>query len=44
MVSRDVDEARLKTPAFTDDVVTFAKDALPLLAWGWSVVDAAPSS
>ena len=39
--SRDIANARLAKPALVDDVVAFAKDAAPLLKWGWSaVVDA----
>jgi uncharacterized protein (TIGR02453 family) len=39
--SRDVDAARLGSPKLVDDVVAFARDAMPLLKWGWSaVVDA----
>lgn len=39
VLSREVGDAHLQTPGFTDDVVAFARDALPLLAWGWSLVD-----
>jgi uncharacterized protein (TIGR02453 family) len=39
--SRDIANARLGSPKLVDDVVDFAKDAMPLLKWGWSaVVDA----
>jgi uncharacterized protein (TIGR02453 family) len=39
--SRDIANARLASPKLVDDVVAFAKDATPLLKWGWSaVVDA----
>ena len=27
-----------RTPALVDDIVAFARDALPLLEWGWSAV------
>lgn len=39
--SRDVAAARLASPRLVDDVFDFARDAMPLLKWGWSaVVDA----
>ena len=39
--SRDIADARLAKPALVDDIVAFARDAMPLLKWGWSaVVDA----
>ena len=41
VASRPIADDRLKTPAFTADVVAFARDAMSLLAWGWAVVDAA---
>ena len=31
-------DARLAQPGLVDDVVAFARDALPLLEWGWSAV------
>ena len=36
--SRDIADARLAKPALVDDVVAFAKDAAPLLEWGWNAV------
>jgi uncharacterized protein (TIGR02453 family) len=36
--SRAIPNARLAQPKLIDDVVAFAKDALPLLEWGWSAV------
>ncbi|MEM1053917.1 MAG: DUF2461 domain-containing protein [Bacteroidota bacterium] len=44
VAQRNVDVARTKTPAFSEDVVEFAKDVLPLLAWGWSLMDESPTS
>ena len=39
--SRDVANPRLANPKLADDLFDFAKDAMPLLKWGWSaVVDA----
>jgi uncharacterized protein (TIGR02453 family) len=35
---RPIPEARLATPQLIPDLVAFAKDALPLLEWGWSAV------
>lgn len=39
VVTRDVAPEATQSPAFVDDVVAFAQDAMPLLAWGWGVVD-----
>ena len=36
--ARRLPEARLAEPALIDDLVVFARDALPLLEWGWSAV------
>ena len=41
VAARDVDEAAVRSPGFTEDVVAFAQDVMPLLAWGWAVVDGA---
>ncbi len=38
IVSRPLEADRLASPAVIDDLVAFAKDALPLLEWGWSAV------
>lgn len=39
--SRPIPDARLAAPALADDLQAFARDAAPLLEWGWSaVVDA----
>ena len=35
---RPIPEKRLATPALIEDLVAFAKAALPLLEWGWSAV------
>jgi uncharacterized protein (TIGR02453 family) len=35
---RPVADARLAEPALVDDLAAFARDALPLLEWGWSAV------
>jgi uncharacterized protein (TIGR02453 family) len=35
---RPIADARLADPALVADVVGFARDALPLLEWGWSAV------
>ena len=40
---REVDEGAVLRPDFAEAVVGFAQDAMPLLTWGWSVADAAPS-
>lgn len=44
IVTRQFDDAALMTPAFTDEVVQFATDALPLLTYGWDLVDTASPS
>ena len=41
VVTRDVAPEATQRPAFTADVVAFARDAMPLLAWGWGVEAAA---
>jgi uncharacterized protein (TIGR02453 family) len=39
--SRPISEIRLAAPALVDDLAAFARDATPLLEWGWgAVVDA----
>jgi uncharacterized protein (TIGR02453 family) len=39
--SRPIADARLAAPDLVDEVMAFARDAMPLLEWGWSaVVDA----
>ncbi|ARA93256.1 TIGR02453 family protein [Rhodothermaceae bacterium RA] len=38
-VSRPVADEALRTPAFTQDVVRLAQDALPLLSYGWAILD-----
>ena len=35
---RPIPEARLATPKLIPDLVAFAKDAAPLLEWGWNAV------
>lgn len=35
---RPIPEARIAKPAVIDDLVAFARDALPLLEWGWKAV------
>jgi uncharacterized protein (TIGR02453 family) len=35
---RPIDDARLAEPALVDDLAAFARDALPLLEWGWGAV------
>lgn len=41
--SRPIRAARLKSPALADDLAAFAKDALPLLQWGWpALIDERP--
>jgi uncharacterized protein (TIGR02453 family) len=35
---RPVTEAQIATVALTEDFVTFARDALPLLKWGWEAL------
>jgi uncharacterized protein (TIGR02453 family) len=37
IVSRPVDDDALQTPDFTHEVVAFARDVLPLLAYGWEL-------
>jgi uncharacterized protein (DUF2461 family) len=44
VVTREVAPEATRSPAFTDEVVAFARDAMPLLAWGWDVADAAPAA
>jgi len=41
VATRDVAPEAPQSPAFADDIVAFAQDAMPLLAWGWTVVDGA---
>jgi uncharacterized protein (TIGR02453 family) len=36
--SRSIRPARLKSTALIDDLVAFAKDARPLLEWGWAAI------
>jgi uncharacterized protein (TIGR02453 family) len=36
--SRSIRATRLKSPALVDDLVAFAKDARPLLDWGWAAI------
>jgi uncharacterized protein (TIGR02453 family) len=36
--SRAIDEARLASPGLVGDLVAFAKQALPLLQWGWDAI------
>lgn len=36
--SKPIDEARLASPDLADDLVAFARQALPLLQWGWSAI------
>jgi uncharacterized protein (TIGR02453 family) len=38
IVRRPLAQARIATPALVDDLVGFARDALPLLAWGWDAI------
>jgi uncharacterized protein (TIGR02453 family) len=38
IVTRPIPIARLKSPALVEDLTLFAKDALPLLQWGWAAV------
>ena len=38
VVVRPLAEKRIASPALLDDLVTFARDALPLLAWGWDAI------
>lgn len=37
VVSREIPDEHLKSPAFTDEVVQMARDVLPLLEYGWSL-------
>lgn len=39
LVRRAVSDEALQTPAFTDDVLQMAEDALPLLAFGWDLME-----
>jgi uncharacterized protein (TIGR02453 family) len=36
--SRDIADARLAEPALVGDLAAFARDALPLLEWGWAAL------
>jgi uncharacterized protein (TIGR02453 family) len=36
--SRPIETAKLRDPALVADLAAFARDALPLLEWGWSAV------
>ncbi len=38
IVTRPIRPARLKSSALVEDLVVFAKDALPLLQWGWAAI------
>jgi uncharacterized protein (TIGR02453 family) len=38
IVRRAIRATRLKSPALAEDLVGFAKDALPLLVWGWAAI------
>ena len=44
VVLRPVPETRIAGPGLVGDLVGFAKDALPLLAWGWDAVADARSA
>lgn len=39
IVSRPVPADGIVAPAFAEEIVIFARDALPLLDWGWAAVD-----
>jgi uncharacterized protein (TIGR02453 family) len=43
VVTRSVPDEALQSPAFTDQVIATAKDMLPLLAYGWDVLDEVPA-
>jgi len=36
--ARPIDPARLASPALVDDLLAFARQALPLLEWGWAAI------
>jgi uncharacterized protein (TIGR02453 family) len=38
IVTRPIRAARLKSSVLVEDLAAFAKDALPLLQWGWSAI------
>jgi uncharacterized protein (TIGR02453 family) len=38
VVTRPLTEARIAKPALVEDLVGFARDALPLLNWGWDAI------
>ncbi len=42
VATREIAPEATQSPGFADDVVAFAHDAMPLLSWGWNVVDAVP--
>ncbi|OZC03378.1 DUF2461 domain-containing protein [Rubricoccus marinus] len=44
VATREVAPEATQSPGFAGDVVAFAQDAMPLLAWGWNVADAAPGA
>ena len=36
--SKPIDPAKLASPRLVDDLVAFARQALPLLEWGWAAI------
>jgi uncharacterized protein (TIGR02453 family) len=43
VVMRPVPDKRISEPGLVEDLVGFARDALPLLAWGWDALTWEPS-
>ena len=35
---RPIPETAIASPALADDLCAFARDALPLLQWGWDAI------
>lgn len=44
VVTRSVSDDALQTPDFTDSVIATAKDMLPLLEYGWDLLDTVPAT
>jgi uncharacterized protein (TIGR02453 family) len=38
VVTRRIEEKRIASPALVGDLVAFAREALPLLTWGWDAI------
>ena len=38
-LTKPIPDEATQSPAFADQIVTFAKDSLPFLRWGWDLID-----